>query len=172
MRAAGKITGLMRDLSSGHYLLQLEVDARITKGFDDLKNDTVDISIVRHRDNRSKSQNALYWSYVTQLAGAVGCSNAYMHNELISRFGEPVTCEGKTAFVVLPDDPKVMESETLHLSPTSEIRRGRDGTLYRTYRLMRGSSDYNTQEMTRLIDGAQQTAREMEIHLEEKIYCN
>ena len=40
-----------------------------------------------------------------------------------------------------------------HLQPTSQVREGNDNVMYRTYRLLRGSHTYNTEEMARLIDG-------------------
>ena len=43
--------------------------------------------------------------------------------------------------------------------------------MYRTYIVMRGSSTYNTQEMSRLIDGAEAEAHSMGVHLEEHHYA-
>ena len=33
------------------------------------------------------------------------------------------------------------------------MQQGKDGIMYRTYKLLRGSHTYNTEEMARLIDG-------------------
>ena len=46
-----------------------------------------------------------------------------------------------------------MEADAYHIKPTSEVKLGRDGKMYRTYYLLRGSSTYDTEEMSRLIDG-------------------
>jgi hypothetical protein len=74
--------------------------------------------------------------------------------------------------VVLPDgDESIMESETFHVKPTSQVKEGRDGTMFRTYIVMRGSSTYNSQEMSRLIDGAEREAQSMGVHLEEHHYA-
>ena len=45
------------------------------------------------------------------------------------------------------------EAETYHLKPTSQVKPGKGGKMYRTYMMWRGSSDYDTKEMSRLIDG-------------------
>ena len=157
--------------TAGKYLLQIECDSRIMVGYEDLKDDAVDVIIKKHRERRSLDQNALYWQYVAELARHAGQSNAWMHNHLIAHYGYPYYVGGKVAYVVLPDgDPGIMESDEFHVRPTSEVKEGRDGTMFRTYVVMRGSSSYNTQEMSRLIDGAEQEARNVGIHLEEHYY--
>lgn len=170
MKSVGKITALARN-AEGKWLLQLETDARITVGYEELKKEQVDIIIRKHRDKRSLDQNALYWSYVVALAKHLGQSNAWVHNKMLGRYGYPYMYNGKTAMVVLPDsDPEIMESETFHVKPTSDVREGKDGQQYRTYIVMRGSSTYNTQEMTRLVDGVESEVKSLGIRLEEHFY--
>ena len=48
---------------------------------------------------------------------------------------------------------KVDNAMDYHLLPTSQVREGKDRVMYRTYKLLRGSHTYNTEEMSRLIDG-------------------
>lgn len=171
MKGTGKINSIARDTASGRYLLQMETDSRILAGYEELKGQEVDVIIKKHRDRRSLDQNALYWCYVTELAHAMGQSIAWMHNHLLAAYGYPFMVGGKVAMVVLPDDdPTIAESETFHVKRTSQVKEGRDGTMFRTYIVMRGSSTYNTQEMSRLIDGAEREAREAGIHLEECHY--
>ena len=171
MKAKGIIKSVSRDLS-GRYLVQLETDSLILVGYEDIKDGEVDITIRKHRERRSLDQNALYWEYCTELAHTVGHSLAWMHNHLIGAYGYPYFVGGKVAMVVLPDgDESIMESETFHVKPTSQVKEGRDGTMFRTYIVMRGSSTYNTQEMSRLIDGAEAEANSMGVHLEEHHYC-
>ena len=65
--------------------------------------------------------------------------------------------DGKPVFLVIPDteeaEKKAEESETYHIKPTSNVREGNDGKMYRTYILLKGSSQYDTAEMSRLISG-------------------
>ena len=84
-------------------------------------------------------------------------SNAEMHNLMLIHYGQPEIIEGKSIFMTVPDtedaEQKLMQSTEYHLMPTSQVRQGVDGVMYRTYKLLRGSSTYNTEEMARLIDG-------------------
>lgn len=171
MKSVGNIKGLMRDSETGRYILQLETDARISVGYEELKSERVDIIIRKHREKRSLDQNALYWSMVVVLAKHFGQSNAYIHNLMLGRYGFPYYYGDRVAMVVLPDNaPEIMESETFHVRPTSEVRDGKDGKPYRTYIVMRGSSTYNTAEMTRLVDGIESEVKSCGIRLEEHFY--
>jgi hypothetical protein len=53
--------------------------------------------------------------------------------------------------------------ERIHLQPTTEYSVGDDGILYYRYKVMRGSHTYNTKEMSVLIDGVVQEAKELGI---------
>ena len=71
MKSIGKIKNLFRDNETGRYILQVESDARLTVGYEELKNERVDIIIRKHKDKRSLDQNALYWAYVVALAKGI-----------------------------------------------------------------------------------------------------
>ena len=72
-------------------------------------------------------------------------------------YGQPEVYEGKGVYMTIPDTDdarkKADNAMDYHLSPTSQVREGNDGVMYRTYKLLRGSHTYNTEEMARLIDG-------------------
>jgi hypothetical protein len=94
---------------------------------------------------------------LTQLAKVLDTSNAELHNILLRRYGQVEKYDDQLVYVVLPDTPDAARkadcAETYHVKPTSQTRLGKDGKQYRTYILMRGSSTYDTAEMSRLIDG-------------------
>ena len=116
-----------------------------------------DVEIKRHRKKRSLTANAYYWSLLTKLADALKESNPYVHNMMLRDYGQMERYDGKIVYVVLPDtadaEEKAARAETYHLKPTSQVKYGNDGQVYRTWMLLRGSSTYNTQEFSRLLDG-------------------
>ena len=118
---------------------------------------TYTVEIKEYRKKRSLDQNALYWSILTSFAEALDISNARAHNLLLRRYGQLERYDDKLVYVVLPDtdeaETKAQEAESYHLKPTSQVKEGKDGQMYRTYMLVRGSSTYSTREMKRLIDG-------------------
>jgi hypothetical protein len=76
---------------------------------------------------------------------------------MLRRYGTLKLFDGKVAYTVLPDTDEasrtVDESETYHIKPTSNVREGTDGVMYRTYMLLKGSSEYNREEFSKLVNG-------------------
>lgn len=115
-----------------------------------------------HKSRRSLSQNAYYWQLLGKTADAIRMSKPELHNRMLRDFGQIAWIDGQTVRVELPDTEKaektVLRSETYHLMPTVQVQE-REGKIYRTYVLLRGSSDYNTWEMSVLLDGMIQEAQ-------------
>ena len=86
-----------------------------------------------------------------------------MKNTLLQRYGQLAIENDSIVPLVIRDDIDMMEREEIHLRPTDKVRCMDDGKLYRVYLLLRGSHTYNTEEMSRLIDGAVQECKEQGI---------
>lgn len=132
---------------------------------DQLTEGEYDVEIKKHRERRTLDQNALYWATLTELARRLDISNNAAHNLILRRYGQVERYEGKCVYVVLPDtdeaEKKALEAEDYHLKPTSEVKHGNMGQSWRTWILLRGSRSYNTEEMTRLIDGLYDECRQL-----------
>ena len=118
---------------------------------------TYTVEIKEYRKKRSLDANGLYWKILTEFSRVMGMSNARAHNLMLRRYGQLERYEDKMVYVVLPDtedaERRADEAESYHLKPTSQVKTGKDGQSYRTYMLIRGSSTYNTQEFSRLLEG-------------------
>ena len=125
------------------------------------------VDIKEYRKKRSLDANALYWALLTALAKELDISNPRAHNLMLRRYGAPWRVDEQMVFTVIPDTDEAentaLEAETVHMRPTAQVREGKDGKTYRTYVLLRGSSDYDTAEMGRLIDGLISECKEMGI---------
>lgn len=158
MECIGRLKSLGIDLMSRHQKLEIEIDSDIRKEYDKLKDkDKLRIRIVQYRKKRSLDANAYYWTLLTKFADVVGLSNPEAHNMMLRGYGQSEIFGGKAVYVTIPDteeaEKKVNNATDYHLAPTSQVRLGNDGVMYRTYRLLRGSRTYDTKEMSRLIDG-------------------
>ena len=69
----------------------------------------------------------------------------------------------KRGFSEMAYDIDWKASKTIHLRPTSSTKMADNGILYRTYIVVRGSSTYNTKEMSVLVDGLIQEAKQQGI---------
>ncbi len=123
-----------------------------------------DVDIKEHKARRSLNANSYYWQLVGKLAQTERLSTSYIHNLLLRQYGQPEYVSDRLVYVVIPDDDmstrKAEESDTYHLKPTSQVKIGKDNIAYRTYIMLRGSHSYDTKEMSCLINGAVEMAKE------------
>ena len=111
------------------------------------------VEIHEKGDNRGLTANRYYWALLHQYAVYEKRSDAYIHNDIMARFGEDDTIGGKLIYIVMPDNDEYMEFQKLHLRPTTEVKVGNDGTLYRTFIKRADSHTLDTKQFARLIDG-------------------
>ena len=170
MEFTGRFVGGLRiDVDSRRMEMTVQCDRDDIGGeWDDLrKNERLVFSVKEYKRKRSLDANAYYWVLVTKLAKVLNLSKPHLHNILLRRYGQPEIVDGQMVFLVLPDSEsgtrKADEAETYHIRPTSQVKTGVDGKVYRTYVMLRGSSTYNTAEMSELIDGLVSECKEQGI---------
>lgn len=170
MEFTGKVAGITMDFMSGKYNISFQADSAdaVTSQFDGIKDaEKLTITAVKFRQKRSLDANAYYWQLITKLAEAMHISKGRMHNMILRKYGQREYIEGKLVTLTLPDTDKAentaLEAETYHIGPTSQVREGKDGTMYRTYVMYRGSHDYDTREMSELINGLISECKEVGI---------
>lgn len=117
----------------------------------------INIKLSEHKEGRSLNANAYYWSLNDKLSKALNISRNYCHNVMLRRYGVLETVDETPMYLLLPDTDeaqnKVDEAETYHVKPTSNVRTGNDGKMYRTYMMLKGSHEFDTSEMAALIAG-------------------
>lgn len=170
MEFIGRFVGGLRiDVDSRRMEMTVQCDRDdIGREWDALrKSEKLVFSVKEYKKKRSLDANAYYWLLVTKLAKVLNLSKPHLHNLLLRRYGQPEIIDGQMVFLVLPDSEsgtrKANEAETYHIRPTSQVKTGVDGKMYRTYVMLRGSSTYNTAEMSELIDGLVSECREQGI---------
>lgn len=167
MKIIAKIKDIGRTLS-GRITITLEsAHMDPTKALELSKLEMLDVDIKKHRAKRSLDANAYYWKLASEAADNLHVSKPYIHNWLLRRYGQIAIIDGQAVYVVLPDTDEaqkaVDEALTYHLKPTSQVNGGKGGIMYRTYMMLKGSSEYNTKEMSHLIDGLVSECKEMGI---------
>lgn len=167
MKIAAKIKDIGRMLRGGFTITLESWQMDIEEALELSKLDSLDVEIKKHREKRSRDANAYYWKLASQVAEVLHVSKPYIHNYLLRKYGKLKIIGGKCAYVDIPDTDEaqreVDEDRKIHLVPTSQVREGKDGIMYRTYMMLKGSSEYDTKEMSDLIDGLVSECREMGI---------
>lgn len=137
---------LVFDLAAG----MTESEAQSIAGKD------LSLTVREWKAKRSLDANAYYWVLVTKLAEAVKVSKPRMHNLLLRRYGQQMILDGQRVILMIPDTEEAenaaLEASTFHIRPTANTRRG-EPVDFRAYVVLRGSSDYDTKEMSVLLDG-------------------
>lgn len=149
----------------GKYRLTFESDEM--PNMEELKDKTLRLFAKAWKNGRSLDANGYYWVLQGQLAESIKVSKSFMHNQLLRRYGQIAIYGDQAVYVVIPNtdeaSKKVDEDEHVHLKPTSQIKEGKDGRMYRTYMLLKGSHEYNTAEFSALLDGLISECKEVGI---------
>lgn len=121
------------------------------------------VEIKQHREKRSQEANSYYWVLIGKMAAVLGTSMVELHNLQLNKWGTLQTDEdGNLEFSLEKDTDNYLRYENRHLYPTDQVEL-RKGVAYRWYVRIKGSSEYDTKEMSRLIDGTVEDAKELGI---------
>lgn len=169
MEFTGKLVGVAKDWNTGQMQLTFSMNEQSkVEHIDDIKDvDKLSIKAVKYREKRSLDANAYYWQLLSKVAEKLPLSKPSAHNLMLRKYGQKFIVDGKLVYLVLPDTDEAEraadEAETYHIKATSQVKEGKDGKMYRTYIMLRGSSDYDTKEMSTLIEGLVSDAKELGI---------
>ena len=151
---------LRRDTSvKGQEITFVTKDVRESdKIFSEQGDKELEVIIRPVKKKRSLDANAYYWKLVTELAKVQRTSLSEMHNIELAEYGTPQKIDGKIMFSLIRDNDFYIKDDKLHLKATSETE-DRKGVTYRWFIVMKGSSEYDTKEMSQLIDGVVSDAK-------------
>ncbi len=166
MKMRGRLKDIMQDVRNGGFDISFHVQA-VPSGVETLREDTdLAITLAKWREQRSLTANAYYWVLVGKISEITGQSNAAIHNLLLRRYGVPETVDGELITTFIPDTDEaaadVLNKEIYHLKPTSYTKQGKNGT-FRAYILLKGSSEFDSKEMNRLIAGTTDECKDLGI---------
>ena len=160
MNYRGKWSGQpFHDFSNQKWVIQLELEKAPTV-YDKTKDVLLDISIKEYKEGRSDRANRYFHKLCDMIAKVQGLSLIEVKNQMISDYGYR---DEDMQDIIIKDSIDWRRIEKLHLQPTSATRVMDNGILYRVYYVMRGSHTYDTKEMSVLIDGTVQEAKQLGI---------
>ena len=119
--------------------------------------DDLRVKIVRYRKPRSLNANAMLWACISDIANAVELDTWTIYIDLLRSYGKSTYICVKPSAV---ESVKKQWRESIELGPI-EIN-GKPGVQMQVFV---GSSTDNTEEMSRLIDGALQQMQDLDLPL-------
>lgn len=169
MEFTGRLISVAKDWITGQFHLTFSMNEQEKEEFiDEIKSvDKLSVRAVKYRQKRSLDANAYYWQLLSKVAEKLLLTKPHTHNIMLRRYGQKLVIDGQLTYLILPDTDEAEmianESESYHIQITPQIKEGADGKMWRTYIMLRGSSDYDTKEMSVLIEGLVQEAKELGI---------
>lgn len=163
MDFTGTFDGLGMDFTTGKQKATLTLNEDAKQTFENLHDKKVVITIKAYRKKRSLDANAYFHVLVGKIADVTGNSKVYIKNKLIAEYGQYETINGALVPLPLDDDIDAYNVEFVHLQPTSRTTTNSKWKVFRVNLVMRGSHTYDTDEMSKLIDGTVSEAKDLDI---------
>jgi hypothetical protein len=153
---SGKIQGLAQDFGTRRVTLMLTVneDAAAKNLYDDLHGEEkLSIKIDKYREKRSLNANAYAWKLLTEIANVVRSSKDEVYLEMLKRYGQSEIIS-VLAHITIGEYVKYCEE-----AGESKL----NGKLFKHYKVYKGSSEFDSREMSIFLDGVVSEAKEMGI---------
>lgn len=159
MRLSGKIVGANIDFKTGKPQLLLEVNERndFELLVDEMREkDKLSIEIKPHRERRSLNANAYAWKLIGEIANIMRAGKDEIYLFMLKRYGQ------SELISVLSHVPIGNYVKYYEEAGESKL----NGKMFKHYRVYKGSSEFDTREMSILIDGVVSEAKELGIQTE------
>lgn len=164
MECTGNITQISQDFETKGILVTLSLTDVSVQELQALKVlGKLSVTMKKFCEKRSLNANSYFHVLVKKIAKKLNISDTRCKNIMIGRYGQiDFLPDGEMVVIktnIQPSD--MLEQETLHTVPCGvDIQNGKEILFYRVYR---GSHTYDTKEMSCLIDGTVQEAKDLGI---------
>ncbi len=161
---SGPIRGRLVDISLGLNRKQrvtVELDRDFRQDYERLQGQELDVEIKKHREKRSMNANSYFHVLVNKIAAESGGSDDAVKRRLVVAYGAIDTDEDglKIGFKL----PASVDVDKIYPYVRCFDTREENGKLFKCYLVYKHTSDMDSKEMARLIDGAVSEARELGI---------
>ena len=158
----GMFDALLERPTDHRQVISLSINEDAREAFQSLSGQKVRIKIEKYREKRSLDANAYFHVLVGKIADVIGISKNRCKNTLICRYGQMEILDDSPV-VIHSNVPieKMAEQQLLHCDPIDCYTDG--DTEMVIYQVYRGSHTYDTKEMSILIDGTVQEAKDLDI---------
>lgn len=162
------MTGRVLDLSIGFnrkQRLTLEIDIDFRENFNQLQGTELSIDIKKQRKRRSLNANNYCWALLEKLAAVLRTDKEAVYVEMLRRYGAGESYlddngnECKAVFSLREDIPPQLVCRYHQVIGSSEL----NGQTFIHYRALKGSSQYDTKEMSVFLDGIVSECQEVGI---------
>lgn len=155
MEAKGKITDISVDYKTKNPKITVELQASAEE-CEKLKDKELTVELKRFRKKRSLDANAYAWKLINEIANVLRADKDDIYLESLKRYGQR---EMISVQAHVPIQGYIKYFEEIGESSTN-------GKLFKHYFVYKGSSEFDSREMSILIDGIVSEAKAMGIQTE------
>ncbi|MDD3370016.1 MAG: hypothetical protein PHP50_14240 [Lachnospiraceae bacterium] len=147
MEFTGKTVGVVQNFETNRFQITFDVNesAIIRSQYDKIKDlDRLSIKVAKYRQKRSLDANAYCWVLITKIADAVFSSKDEVYEEMLQKYGQFYENEdGGYVTITTTADMTTIPGHWKYISEHGK---------FKSYLMIKGSSEYDTQEMAHFID--------------------
>lgn len=159
MTFQGRAAGARRDVGADKLYICFECNWNplVAAQYNDIQDLELDIRAVKHRKKRSSDANRYAWELMTKIAGVLGTSKEEVYEQMLQDYGEFELDDNGNAICF-----QIAHGVDINLFPGHWMKI-RSCTNSDQYAKLKGTSEYDTKEMSRFIDGVVSEAKELGI---------
>lgn len=159
MDTIGKLTGASRTLNGQGIILTFEVDASAAGQVENMRSDDLlRIRAVKYKQKRSLDANAYAWVLMTKIANHpdISSSKEDVYEQMLQKYG--TLYEDEDGYITITVKKSVDMSKV-----DGHWKFIKDNGKFASYLMIKGSSEYDTAEMSHFIDRIVEEAKELGI---------
>lgn len=156
----GQLSGVSKDIVNGGYNIIFST-TELPSGINDIAGAKLTVTAKKYRKRRSLDANAYSWVLLDKIAKAMGSTSEEVYEEMLRRYGYPLYDEDEKPVIISLKAEIDISALDIHLKLVGEGHV--QDKLFKHYKVIRGQSTYDTQEMSTFIDGIVSEAKELGI---------
>ena len=156
--AKGNITSISVDYRKQQTLVTFAL-SEVPDVFNGLMDVELSIKIAKYHEKRSLDANAYAWVLMSKIAEKLNTTKEDIYELMLKRYG--VLYQDEKGFIVI-----TIKSNIDIYTIAGHWLKCKDCGNFTSYIMIKGSSDYNTAEMSHFIDGIVSEAKELGIQTE------
>ena len=159
MDTIGKLTGASRTLNGQGIILTFEVDSSAAGQVENMRSDDLlRIRAVKYKQKRSLDANAYAWVLMTKIANHpdISSSKEDVYEQMLQKYGP--LYEDEDGYITITVKKSVDMSKV-----DGHWKFIKDNGKFASYLMIKGSSEYDTAEMSHFIDRIVEEAKELGI---------
>lgn len=159
MDCTGRLHSVNKDWKTGRVILSFEIDGEPTEEINKISQcEVLDITAKKYRKKRSLDANAYCWVLLTKIANHpdVRSSKEEIYEQMLQKYG--YLYKDEEGYIPMTVKAGVDMSKIV-----GHWKFYKSNGKFDSYLMIKGSSEYNTQEMAHFIDMVVQEAKELGI---------